>query len=431
VLANIGFVLLGVLAGVLAFIGVLDAVKGTPVKHVLGFGDVELPSVHDEPFLPSMELASRTELHKGNDAEFFWNGNQTYPRLWEDLRGARESITVQLYYCKPGRMADMLAEILIERARAGVRVLFLYDWFGTSWKRAYVDTLKRGGVRMQKFRPLTIMAMNHINHRAHIRVVCIDGRIGWTGGFGIDDKWFGDGRTKGQWRDSNARFTGPAVAQLQSAFTACWAEATGELLVGEMLYPVNDENTPPIPGSLLAGVLHGSPSVGSTESERYFALSIASAKEKLYITNSYFVPDRDFRNLMCAAAKRGVDVRILTVSEATDIKSTWYAGRARYEHLLGAGVRIFEYRNTMMHAKTLVVDGHWCGCGSMNADNRSLSFNEETVLLMLDREAAAVLEGHFTDDLAHADEITLEEFRKRGFVGRVKEKICYAFWRIL
>ena len=430
-LGNIGFLVAGIIAGLLAFIGLLDAVRGTPVKRVLGFGGVQLPSVHDAPFVPSMELASRTELHEGNFAEYFWNGDQTYPRLWDDLRNARHSITIQLYYCKPGRMAEMLAEILIERAQSGVKVLFLYDWFGTSWKRHYVDKLKRGGVRMEKFRPLTIMALNHINHRAHIRVVCVDGRIGWTGGFGIDDKWFGNGRSKDQWRDSNARFIGPAVAQLQSAFTACWAEATGELLVGEMLYPVNDENTDGSDGKLVAGVLHGSPSVGSTEAERYFALSIASAREKLYITNSYFVPDRDFRSLMCAAAKRGVDVRVLTVSEATDIKSTWYAGRARYEQLLSAGVRIFEYRDTMMHAKTLIVDGHWCGCGSMNADNRSLSFNEETVLLALDRDAAATLEKHFMDDLAHADEMHLEEFRKRGVMNRVKEKVFYAFWRIL
>jgi cardiolipin synthase len=171
--------------------------------------------------------------------------------------------------------------------------------------------------------------------------------------------------------------------------------------------------------------------VGSTDAERFFALSIASAREKLYITNSYFVPDRDFRSLIRAAARRGVDTRILTVSEATDIKSTWYAGRARYEELLRDGVRIFEYQPTMMHAKTLVADGRWCAVGSMNADNRSLSFNEETVLLMLDENASATVEQHFLEDLHHSAEIHLEEFRKRGFVQRLKERACYAVWRVL
>jgi cardiolipin synthase len=421
----------GIVVGLLAFIALLDAVKGTPVKRVVGFAGAKLPSVHEDAFRPSMELACRTQLSDRNCVEVFWNGDQTYPRLWSDLRSARQSITVQLYYCKPGRMADTLSEILVERARAGVSVLLLYDAWGTSWKRAYLDTLRASGVRAEKFRPLTLTTLHHVNHRAHIRVVCVDGRIGWTGGFGIDDKWFGDGRSTDQWRDSNVRFTGPAVSQLQSAFTACWAETTGELLVGERLYPVNDENADAGPGALVAGVLHGSPSVGSTESERYFALSIASARERLWIANSYFVPDRDFRRLLCDAARRGVDVRILTVSRATDIRSTWYAGRARYEQLLGAGVRIFEYRPTMMHAKTLVVDGRWAAVGSMNADNRSLSFNEETVLLMLDEAASRTLEQHFTDDLGHADEIRLDAFRRRGTWERVKEGVCYAFLRVL
>jgi cardiolipin synthase len=171
--------------------------------------------------------------------------------------------------------------------------------------------------------------------------------------------------------------------------------------------------------------------VGSTEAERFFALSIASARERLYVTNSYFVPDRDFRRLFCDAARRGVDVRILTVSEKTDVKSTWYAGRARYERLLEAGVRVFEYQPTMMHAKTLVADSYWCAVGSMNADNRSLSFNEETVLLMLDESAAATIERHFHEDQEHCREIHLEEFRKRGVIDRAKELACLAFWRVL
>lgn len=430
--ANIAFLVLGLIGGVLALIGLLDAVKGTPVKRVVCFKGEAVPGARDPSFQPSMELASRTELFGGNAVEYFWNGDQTYSRLWEDLRNARESITLQLYYNKHGRMAEELAEILIERVKAGVDVLFLYDAWGTSWKGHFVERLRDAGVRMEKFRPLGLLALNTMNHRAHIRVVCVDGKIGWTGGFGIDDKWFGDGRTKNQWRDSSARFTGPAVSQLQSAFTACWAETTGELLVGKRLYPVNDDNsTASERDGVVAGVLHGSPSVGSTEAERFFALSIASARDKLYITNSYFVPDRDFRILIADAARRGVDVRILTVSDKGDVKSTWYAGRARYEQLLSAGVRIFEYQPTMMHAKTLVVDGHWCAVGSMNADNRSLSFNEETVLLVLDDEASATVEQHFLDDLEFSKEIRLEEFRERSKWDRIKETVCYAFWRVL
>lgn len=425
--ATVGLLILGLLAACLALIGILSVVRGTPVREVVPFGFTTLPPVDHPSFCATMELTSRTALVKGNQVELFWNGDQTYPRLWEDLRGAKRSITLQLYYHKPGRMADTLADILCERARAGVKVLYLYDAFGSSIKREYLEKLKAAGVRAEKFRPFSMWALQKLQHRAHIRVVAVDGTIGWTGGFGIDDKWFGNGRTRDQWRDSNARFTGPAVSQLQGAFTACWAEATGEMLV----FPSEPAIDSSDDGGVLAGVLHASPSIGSTEAERFFAYSLCSAREKLYITNSYFVPDRDFRVMIAGAAKRGVDTRILTVSHEGDVKSTWYAGRARYEELLAAGVRIFEYQPVMMHAKTMVVDGLWSAVGSMNADNRSLSLNEETVLLTLDSTIAATLEQHFLEDMKYSKEITLEEFGKRGPWERVKENVCYAFWRVL
>jgi cardiolipin synthase len=423
-MANGAFLIAGLLLGILGLVGLLNAVRGTPVKRVIGFGS-DLPPVTDPTFRAAMELVSHTTLTEGNSVELFWNGDQTFPRLWADLRSAKRSITFQMYYVKPGRMANELSAILMERARAGVSVLFLYDAFGTSVKKEYLDRLRAAGVRAEKFRPLAVTALNKVQHRSHIRIVCVDGTIGWTGGFGIDDKWYGNGRSKDQWRDSNVRFVGPAVDQLQAAFEACWAESTGELLISP------PEHSKGKGGAVVAGLLHGSPSIGSTEAERFFVYTIASAREKLYLTNSYFVPDRDIRALLIDAARRGVDVRVLTVSDETDIKSTWYAGRARYEELLRGGVRIYEYQPVMMHAKTLVVDGLWSAVGSMNADNRSLSFNEETVLMMADREAAAILERHFMDDIGFADEIELETFRKRGVSDRLKEKLFYAFWRIL
>ena len=430
-MAIVAFLVGGLLIGALGFIGLLDAIRGTPIRKVLPFG-ADLPAIDDPAFRTTMELVSRTAMCEGNAAEIFWNGDQTYPRLWADLRGAAKSITLQLYYCEAGRMADELSAILIERARAGVRVLFLYDAFGTSFKKQYLDTLCAGGVRVEAFRPMALMALQKAQHRAHIRVVCVDGVIGWTGGFGISDKWFGNGRTKDQWRDSNVRFTGPAVNQLEAAFTSCWAESTGELLIPTVQVAEDAaQSKTGGNGSIVAGLLHASPSIGSTEAERFFTYSIASARKKLYITNSYFVPDRAIRTLIADAARRGVDTRVLTVSAETDVKSTWYAGRARYEELLSAGVRIYEYQPAMMHAKTLSADGQWAALGSMNADNRSLSFNEETVLMMLDTTAAETLERQFFDDLEFAEEIELEQFRRRGRFERFKESACYSVWRVL
>jgi cardiolipin synthase len=426
-ITSIAFLLFGLIAGLLAFMGLLSAVKGTPVRAVGTMPSSPQPPTDSRAFRDGMELVSKTTLLPGHRVEVFTNGDETYPRLWEDLRSARESITMQMYYCEEGRMADTLSEILCERAHAGVKVMLLYDAFGSSFKKTYLDGLQKAGVKAVSFRPLKIVAVRTMQNRAHMRVVCVDGRVGYTGGFGISDKWFGNGRDKDQWRDTNVRFTGPAVRQLQAGFVACWAEATGDLLVGDMLFPAIE----PESSGAVAGLLHCSPSVGSTEAERFFALSIASARKRLYITNSYFVPDKEFRLLIAGAARRGVDTRVLTAGMSSDVKSTLYASRARYEELLEAGVRIYEYRETMMHAKSIVVDGNWSAAGSMNADNRSLSFNEETVLMMLDEALGATLEKHFTDDIAHADEIDLATFRKRGAMARLKEHATHLVWRVL
>ena len=424
---SIAFLFLGLIAGLLAFIGLLSAVKGTPVCRVGARPAGVQPPVDSRAFRDAMELVSKTPLAPGHRVEIFTNGDETYPRLWEDLRSARESITMQMYYCEEGRMADMLREILIERARAGVHVMLLHDAFGSSFKKEYLAALTAAGVQEKSFRPLNLVAMRTMQNRAHMRVVCIDGCVGYTGGFGISDKWFGNGRDKDQWRDSNVRFTGPAVRQLQAGFVACWAEATGDLLVGDLLFP----SIEPASEGAVAGLLHCSPSVGSTEAERFFALSIASARKRLYITNSYFVPDKEFREMIADAARRGVDARVLTAGMSSDVKSTLYASRARYEELLEAGVRVYEYRETMMHAKTIVVDGQWSAAGSMNADNRSLSFNEETVLLMLDDELGGTLERHFLDDITRADEIDLATFRNRGVKDRLMEHATHLMWRVL
>jgi cardiolipin synthase len=326
-------------------------------------------------------------------------------------------------------MADTLADIIMERARAGVRVLFLFDAFGAQNLRdEYLERLREAGVRVASFRPVHWYSLHKAQHRSHIRVIVVDGRVGYTGGFGIDDNWFGDGRSEDEWRDTNVRFSGPAVAQLQATFAAGWVEATSELITGDVFFP---EPEPADDAACLAALFHSAPTIGSTPAARFVALTIAGTRERLYITNSYFVPDRDIRAMIADAARRGVDTRILTVSSETDVKSTWHAGRARYEELLRAGVRIFEYRPVMMHAKTLTVDGKWGAVGSMNADNRSLSLNEETVLLMLDEGAASTLEKQFLDDIQYADEIKLDEFSRRSFVQRAKEKACYAFWRVL
>ena len=424
-----GLVLLGLFLLICMIAGFGYLTRGTPISRVRPLGGGDPPAVSSEEFIHLIQHAAGTHMHGGHEIEILLNGDETYPRLWADLRAARESITLQLYYCRPGRMADELKEILIERARAGVKVLFMRDAFGSAdLKKEYLEALKAGGVEVCAFRPTHWYMLHKAQHRSHIRVAVIDGKIAYTGGFGIDDKWWGDGKTNEAWRDTNARFTGPAVAQHQAIFVAGWAEAARDLLTGELLYPADDA---PSDGGIFAASVHAAPTVGSTASERLWALTISGARKKLYISNAYFVPDDDFRRLLTEAAGRGVDVRILSASERTDTKITWHASHARYEELLSGGVRIFEYQPSMMHAKTILVDGIWSIVGTMNFDNRSFALNDESVLMAHDAGVAATLERIFLDDLTRSREITLEEWRRRPWRNRLYERAATMMSRML
>ncbi|MDF2773156.1 MAG: Phospholipase D-like domain protein [Geminicoccaceae bacterium] len=401
---------------VFALIGVLSVTRGSPVRHVLAIGDDQLPSVRDSVFFRTLELFASVHIEPGNRVEVLVNGD-TYTRLWQDIRSARQTLTVQMYFSKPGVVADTMAMYLAERARAKVRVLLLLDAFGSQGLAGqWTDHLKAAGVEVAWLRPLHWYSLHKATQRSHVRVIVADGRVGYTGGFGIADYWLGDGRSENEWRESNVRVEGPSVAQLQATFAAGWAEATGELITGALFFPPAAFAKV---GPVQAGVLHSVPTIGSTPAERFLALSISGARRTLYVSNSYFVPDDDFRGLLIRAAKRGVDVRILTAGDKTDIKTTLYAGRARYAELIRGGVRIYEYQPTMMHAKTFVVDGVWSTVGSLNFDNRSLVFNNESNLVALDERVGAHLDSLFMEDLRYSQEITLADIARRPWYERL------------
>ena len=414
----------------LALAGALAITRGTPVNAVVAIGDKNgPPPVTDSLFSRTMEIYTGLHLTRGNAVEQVDNG-AVYPRLWSDMRRAKHTITVQMYYARPGAVADTIAAVLKARARAGVRVLLVLDAFGSqSLKRAWADSLRVSGVEIGLLRQLHWNALQNATERSHVRAVVIDGEVGYTGGFGIADYWLGDGAHKGQWRESNVRFEGPSVMSLQGAFASAWAECTGELIAGDMYFPKRAFEE--VDGGVTAGVLFTSPTTGSTSAERFVALSIASARHTLYVTNSYFVPDDQFRRLLTDARKRGVDVRVLTVSGESDVKTTWWAGRSRYEELLTLGVRIYEYQPTMLHAKTFVVDGMWGAIGSMNFDNRSLAFNNESNFVFLDAGVGARMNAVFMDDLTRSQEMTLAEFVRRPWYDHMIENGAALLSRLL
>lgn len=431
----VAIILLAVVAGIFLLLGFRYMVRGTPIRRIrAGSRSEEGPPIDGPDFAHTLELLTRVDLLPGHEAQLFICGDETYPALWADLRSAKRSITMQMYYANKGSVADTLQQILIERARAGVKVLFLRDAFGASGlPDEYFERMQDAGVEVASFRPIKWYSIEKAYARSHIRVVTIDATIGWTGGFGLDDKWLGDGRSTDHWRDTTVRFIGPAVAHLQATFAAGWADATGQLLTGDTFFPDDPEEAGdgPTGTAVRAGLLHAAPTIGSTPAERFVALTIASACKRLWITNAYFVPDLDFVGLLTHAAERGADVRILVPSDCIDSKTVYYAGQQPYGQLLAGGVRIFEYQPTMHHAKTIVADDCFGAVGTMNFDNRSMSFNDESMFMAYDSGFNDRLAAIFEEDLKYAQEITLESWHNRPLWTRAASKVAYSLRRVL
>ncbi len=441
---------LGALLGIVAAAGIdllivawqdLEDVLAAPRLERVEAVDPGVPAPPSDPrFARLAALETFTPMAGGNGIELLTSGAATFPRLWADLRAARRTITVQQYYCGKGHVADSLASALTARARAGVRVLFLWDGFGCkSLGPDYFAALRAAGVEALPFRPVHWYSLHRGQHRSHLRAVVIDGRIGYVGGAGFDDKWLTGSQGDPPWRDTNARFAGPAVATLQAAFAAGWAEASQRLLVGPGFIPdsgaggaaaaADGRAAPPAtsPGTALAGVLFSPPEIGPTAAERFLALTTDAARRRLWITNPYFLPTRGLREVLARAARRGVDVRVLTAGDKIDVPILREAARSYYADLLRAGVRIYEYQPAMIHAKTLVVDDAWSTIGTLNFDARSLRLNSEATLLVQDPGTAAALDAIFLADLARSKEIRLAELERRSPLTKGWDRVCRLF----
>lgn len=401
---------------VVAMIGFLYITRGTAVRRVRGVGVDGAPVSPDEDSFPlTVSLLTGSALQAGNQVELVLDGG-IFPRLWADMRNAKSSISIQMYYALAGKVTEALETILTERAKAGVAVYMLYDAFGANaLGGAYAKRLRAAGVQVEAFRPLRFRNLWIIQNRAHIRAIVIDNDIGWTGGFGFDDKWLGESRAGTGWRDTSVRIRGPAVMQLAEAGVAAWAEATGDLFTGRVNLPMCDG------GVNAAAILYTPPTLGSTPAERFLALSISGAQRTLFITNAYFAPDKNFVALLVDAATRGVDVQLLVGGPNTDVRVARLAAHGRYDKLLAAGVRIYEYEPTTLHAKTFVADGKWSTVGTMNFDNRSLALNDEATLMILDGDFGKKMEAIFREDLKKALPVDPEKFKRRPKFEHVKE----------
>lgn len=359
-------------------------------------------------------------LFQGGKATLLQNGDAFYPAMLQAIREARDTINFETYIFEPDEIGQQFIDAFKERAMAGVEVRLLVDGFGgMKLKRRYRDDLKRAGVMVHRFRPLGLRNVVRIYRRAHRRAIVMDGNVAFTGGAAVSKKWKGNVTNQHEWRDSMTQVTGPLVAGIQSAFAENWVYCTGEVLAGPRFFPPLERG----PGVCGISVV-SSPSDSLQPIRLLFWLTFSNARKRLWICNSYFIPDRRLRDAVVDRARHGVDVRILVPGNHTDAVPVQAAGQSYYEELLAAGVRIFEFEPAMMHAKTAVVDSAWSIVGSANMDERSMELNEENVLGIADREFARSIEEGLSADYTRSREITLERWRQRSIVRKALERLA-------
>src|SRR3989454_6916767 len=348
---------------------------------------LRLPALEMGPptFAATVAAYTGSPVVGGNRVEVFITGAEISPAKLRAIRSARRTINYAQYVFEEGKPAQEVAQALAERCRAGVTVNVLLDALGAlALPTEYRDIMTNAGCRVEIFRPLNPFAIDKVNNRNHRRILVADGRMGITGGSGTSGKWGGDGKTQDHWRDTDVWIEGPVVEQLQGAFAENWLEATGIALGGPEYFPRRRLDSK---GSVDAQVVRSSPAGGSTARYTMFLLPLASGNPTIHITNPYFVPDEKMISTLVGASAQGVQV-VLIIPGAIDHNLVRQASRSEFGRLLKSGIRIYEYRPALLHAKTMVIDGVWATIGSTNLDHRSFALNEELNVAVYDVKMA-------------------------------------------
>jgi cardiolipin synthase len=356
---------------------------------------------------------------EGNRIDVLRNGDEIFPAMLEAIEGAENTIDFLTFVYWEGSIGGEFARRLAERAAAGVRVRVLLDsWGANSMDSAWVEMMTEAGVNLHWFRPFHKLRPSTLNHRTHRKVLVVDESTAFTGGVGIADEWCGDARGESEWRDTHFRIRGPAVDGLRSAFLDNWAETDAELFDDRFdRFPSQPE-----PGRAVVQCVRGASETGWSDVATLFRALLQLARERLRITTAYFVPDEEIIRRICDARDRGVEVQILLPGPHADKRFVQLAGEASFEPLLDAGVEIFTFQPSMLHAKIMTIDGLVSNIGSDNVNSRSTACDEEVNLVTVDRELAGVLDRQFDEDLERSVPLSLERWEQRPLAQRALEK---------
>jgi cardiolipin synthase len=354
-------------------------------------------------------------LVAGNEVRPLYNGRQIFGAMLEEIGRARRSITFETYIYWSGDIGAAFTKALVERAHAGVKIHLIIDAVGSAkMDSTQLREMTNAGAEVEKYRAVRWYNLDRINNRTHRKLLVVDGRIGFTGGVGIADKWDGDADSPDHWRDTHFRVSGPVVAQMQATFVAHWLATRGALLQGDAYFPPLSQA-----GEMPAQMVSSAENDGTESIRLLYLLSIAAARHSILLANSYFVPDDLSVRTLIAARRRGVDVQIIVPGPQIDSEVTRAASRRKWAPLLEAGIAISEFQPTMFHCKVMVVDDLWVSVGSTNFDSRSFRLNAEANLNVIDRGLASQERRAFEKDRLRSRPIALADWNRRPLLDRV------------
>jgi cardiolipin synthase len=380
-------------------------------------------AIADPQFRRSMGVLLGPPIVEGNKVEVLLNGDQIFPAMLEAIRHAQKTINFETYIYWSGSIGQEFTQALSERARAGVKVHVMLDYIGSiKLDHDQLESMRKAGVEVQRYHKPVWWKLARLNNRTHRKLLIVDGKIGFTGGVGIADKWRGHAQDEDHWRDTHFRVEGPAVGQIQAVFMDNWTKSTGRVLDGEEYFPVLEKA-----GDMPAQMFSSSPTGGSESMHLMYLMAITAASKTIDLSSSYFVPDELAVKALVAAARRGVRVRIITPGKKIDAEVVRMASRDRWGELLAAGIQIAEYQPTMYHVKALIVDSLLVSVGSTNFDSRSFEINDEANLNVLDSEFAKQQTMIFDDDWRHARQVTLARWQDRPALQKLSDNLASAF----
>ena len=380
-----------------------------------------------DKLMPSLSGLSLGTSVDGNTVEVLENGH-FYDVLEQRIRAASKSVHFETFLWKPGKLSDRLSAAFKDRAQAGVPVRIMLDAEGCKTIEAdMVQRMREAGCKVKFFHKRSIYTIGVLNDRDHRKICVLDGREAFVGGHCITDDWMGNAEDHEHNSDVSVWLHGPIVHSIQGAFSENWAGETGELFVGDDVFPVLDK-VGDIP--IFAAYLKPENSAPAVKILHHTALCLA--RERIWIQNPYFIPKIEAIHALGAAVKRGVDVRVLMpATSGSDSPMVQHAGHRHFETLLKLGVRLFEYPHTLLHQKIMTIDSCWSAVGSTNFDDRSFDTNDEITLGVLDKGIAAKFDAIFEKYVVRAEEIELEKWRKRSIFIKIKDNAAYLLNDIL